>query len=107
MRGGLNLCNGLALFPPFPTIPLGWQTSTVGALQIGKGFKVLAVRASASAGFSMYAGLCGPSYAIQFETEGDVDEDTLTLSVENDDAMARFLSERGDGSRGEIECRDL
>ena len=85
--GGLTLCNALALFPPFPNLPLRWQSSNIGSLHIGKGFKVLAVRASASAGFSIYAGLCGPSYAIEFETEGDVDGDTLTLSIEDDDAM--------------------
>jgi hypothetical protein len=89
--GGLTLCNGLSLFPPFPTLPLGWQSSTAGSLQIGKGFQILAVRASASAGFSMNVGLCGPSYAIQFETEGEVDGDTLTLSVEDDEAMAGFF----------------
>lgn len=86
--GGLNLCTGVPLFPPFPTIPLGWQTKNAGALHIGKRFKILVVRVSAEASFGLQAGLCGPSYALRFNAEGEVEDGVLTLTIEEDESMA-------------------
>jgi len=85
--GGLTLCKGLALFPPFPTIPLGWQTKNSSALSIGHSFKVIVVKASAGGSFGVQAGLCGPSYAIRFNAEGEVEDGALTLTIKEDEAM--------------------
>ncbi len=85
--GGLNLCTGAALFPPFPTIPLGWQTANAGALNVSKSHSALIAKASASAAVGIAAGLCGPSYALRHKIEGDVVGDQIHLTVSDDEAM--------------------
>lgn len=87
LGSGLNLCKGLALFPPFPAIPLGWISKGGGDLRLNQSFNLIAARASAGGSFGLHVGLCGPSYAIQFNAEGEVENGTLTLAIEDDEAM--------------------
>ena len=88
--GSLNLCDALDLFDWIPDLPLGWRTSTVGALNAGKSFRILALQVEAAGSYSLGAGLCGPAYAIKFETEGEVDGDTLTLDIDEDETLGGF-----------------
>lgn len=100
---GLNLCTGLELFPPFPTIPVGWMSKGAGALKVGHSFSVIAVRASAGGSFGLQVGLCGPSYAIKFDTEGEVQNGILTLTVKDDEAMGGAFC--GCGLQAEFELK--
>ncbi|MBR9982126.1 MAG: hypothetical protein KFF50_13945, partial [Desulfatitalea sp.] len=85
----LSLCKGVALIPPIPDIPAGFQTSPSRQLAGNHKFsKLHAVRATAEFAVGVHAGLCGPGYAIGFTAEGAVDGDTLTLTIEDDEAMA-------------------
>lgn len=88
---GLSLCKGVALIPPIPDIPAGFQTGTSRQLKGDHKFsKFHAVRASAAFAVGVHAGLCGPGYALSLTAEGELDEvhQVLTLTIEDDEAMA-------------------
>lgn len=86
---GLTLCKGVALIPPIPDIPVGFQTNPSKQVSADHNFsKYHAIRAYASAGVGVVAGLCGPGYAVGFTAEGTVEDDLLTLTIDDDEAMA-------------------
>lgn len=85
----LTLCKGVALIPPIPDIPAGFQTGASRQLHGDHKFsKFHAVRATAAFAVGVHAGLCGPGYALSLSAEGELDEQTLTLTIEDDEAMA-------------------
>lgn len=91
-NGNLTLCSGKALWPPFPVIPLGYQYNA-SSLSLLRDFNLIITRVSVSGAIGANFGMCGPSYAIQFDAEGEVEgkegeRPTLTLDIEKDETIA-------------------
>lgn len=85
----LNLCNPSSI-PYFP----------VGAVDIGVGSNgtifsvdptILVWNFDISAGWSFFAGMCGPSIALQFNVQGQYDGSQITATVNNDQIQGGFL----------------
>ncbi len=86
-----SLCDGLALFPPFPTIGAGLSLgSEKRAKLLDHGFRYLAVRAAASFEYGAFFGVCGPGYAVKFNLEGEVEDFELSLSIKDDEFVGGF-----------------
>ncbi|KMY67744.1 hypothetical protein AAU61_07630 [Desulfocarbo indianensis] len=86
----LNVCSGLALFPPFPNIGAGVHFTQNTHALLNKDLKILAFRASAAIDWGVFMGLCGPGYAIKFLTEGEIEGDELALKIDEDSTIGGF-----------------
>ena len=86
-----SLCDGVALFPPFPSIGAGLSLGDEKRpTLIDHGFKFMALRATANFDASAFMGLCGPGYAVKFNLEGEVEDFKLTLSLDDDEFVGGF-----------------
>ncbi len=88
----LNICDGLALFPPFPDIGAGVHFTQDTHALIDKSVQILAFRGQATIDWGVFFGLCGPGIAISMHTEGDIipKQKELALFIKNDDTMGGY-----------------
>src|SRR5438105_593608 len=85
----IDLCKGFYLFDGGSkrVQQLGYRTSR-SLLETNP--ELLAWRFEMDAGFTFFAGVCGPGYAIRFEAEGETSGDEIQLNVSNDEIAAGF-----------------
>lgn len=86
----LDICQGFALFPALGTVRAGRTFSAPpGKHIINTGRKtILLWQFSATVDYRVFAGICGPAYAMLLDVSGEIDDDTATLKVELDQAAA-------------------
>lgn len=86
----LNICNGLALFPPFPDIGAGVHFTQDTHALIDKSLQILAFRGQATIDWGVFFGLCGPGIAISMHTDGRIQDNRLAINVKNDDTIGGY-----------------
>jgi hypothetical protein len=89
----IDICDGLALFKSGTprearALQLGFH-STRTLLKTNP--QVLAWRFNVDAGYTVFAGVCGPAYALRFDVEGETTGDKISLKVTNDETAAGFM----------------
>lgn len=95
-NGKLNLCSGAPLYD-IPVLPFGYQyKSSPSILSLANNCNLIVTRFSISGSLGFSMGICGPSYAIQFDANGEVKKNegqraTLTLDIKKDETMAGFF----------------
>jgi hypothetical protein len=84
-----NICDGFYLFANNKrAFPLGLQA---GKTLISISPQILAWIFNASAGYKVFIGQCGPSYALRFDAQGQTAGNKVTLNVSNDETQAGFF----------------
>jgi hypothetical protein len=84
-----NICTGFYLFEDNKrAFPLG---ITAGQTLIAISPQILAWIFNASAGYKVFIGQCGPSYALRFNAQGETSGNEITLNVSNDATQAGFF----------------
>jgi hypothetical protein len=84
-----DICDGFYLFANNKrAFPLGLQT---GQTLLAISPQILAWIFNASAGYNVFIGQCGPSYALRFDAQGQTSGNQITLNVSNDATQAGFF----------------
>jgi len=85
----VDICKGFALFAHNArAIQLGYNvTKTL----IAANPQVVAWRFNVDAGYSIFAGVCGPSFAFRFDAQGQTTGDRISLNITNDETAAGFV----------------
>lgn len=89
----IDICQGFALFKggtprEARALQLGFHTSRT---LLKTNPQVLAWRFNVDAGYTLFAGVCGPAYALRFDVEGETTGDKIALKVTNDETAAGFM----------------
>jgi len=85
----IDICKGFALFAHGArAIQLGYN---VNKTLIAANPQVVAWRFNLDAGYTFWAGVCGPAYAFRFAAQGQTSGDRITLNVTDDETAAGFV----------------
>ena len=84
----IDICEGFALFPAMGTVRAGVsdRKTLFNERGGGPGFDY-----DCSFGYSFFAGMCGPAYAVRFQAQGETDRDRIFLEVSEDELAAGFV----------------
>ncbi len=87
----MDLCKGFALFPTLGTLRAGISEGFSEGVLLNKNSHILALRGFFSFSYILILGICGPSYAIEFNLEGTGSGKSIDMKVSGDKMQAGFF----------------
>ena len=87
----MDLCKGFALFPKLGAVRAGISSGDSGGVLLRKHRQILALRGGFSFSYEVLLGVCGPSYAIEFNLEGTGSGKSIDMKVSGDKMQAGFF----------------
>jgi hypothetical protein len=102
----IDICEGFALFAGnnARALQLGFQQSRT-LLQTNP--QLLAWRLNIDAGYHVFAGVCGPAFAMRFDAAGQTSGQKITLDISKDETAAGFVFGVQVGLHLNIEVQNL